>query len=60
MVAASAYFFNKQLDLFEQEAEQAMALAPYDAEIPAILAYMVAISGQWPTRRGLGAKGERA
>ena len=33
MVAAAAYFFTKQLDLFEREAEQAMALAPYDAEI---------------------------
>ena len=28
MVAAAAYFFNKQLDLFEHEAQQAMALAP--------------------------------
>ena len=32
MVAASAYFFDKQLDLFEHEAQQAMALAPHDAE----------------------------
>ena len=31
MVAATAYFFNKQLDLFEREAQQAMALAPFDA-----------------------------
>ena len=47
MVAASAYFYNGQLDLFEQEAQAAMALDPYDAEIPAIFGYMVAISGQW-------------
>ena len=45
---AAAYFFNKQLDLFEHEAQQAMALAPYDAEILAILGYMTAISGDWP------------
>ena len=47
MVAASAYFFNKQLDLFEHEAEQAMALAPYDAEILATLGCMIAKSGDW-------------
>ena len=32
MVAASAYFFNKQFELFECEAQQAIELAPYDAE----------------------------
>ena len=47
MVAASAYFFNKQLDLFEREAQQAMELAPYDAEILATLGCMIADSGQW-------------
>jgi adenylate cyclase len=47
MVAASAYFFNKQLDLFEHEAQQAMALAPYDAEILAALGLMMADMGQW-------------
>lgn len=47
MVAASAFFLNKQLDLFEHEAEQAMALGSYDAEILAALGYMFAISGQW-------------
>ena len=57
MVAASAYFFNGQLDLFEQEAQAAMALDPYDAEILAILAYMVADLGTsgnaaWPWRKG--------
>ncbi len=31
MVAASAYFFTKRLDLFQQEADQALALAPNDA-----------------------------
>ena len=47
MVAASAYFFTKQLDLFEREAQQAIELAPYDAEILATLACMIADSGQW-------------
>jgi tetratricopeptide (TPR) repeat protein len=47
MVAASAYFFGKQLDLFEHEAQQALVLAPYDAEIAAILGSMIALSGQW-------------
>ena len=45
MVAASAYFFTKQLDLFEHEAEQAFALAPYDAEIIATLACMISSAG---------------
>ena len=44
MVAAAAYFFNKRLDLFEHEAEQAIALAPFDAEILATLGYMIATS----------------
>jgi tetratricopeptide (TPR) repeat protein len=52
MVAAFAYFFNKRLDLFEREADQAMALAPYDGEILAILGYLIASSGQW--ERGIG------
>jgi TolB-like protein len=47
MVAASAYFFTKQLDLFEREAEEAMALAPYDAEILASVGLLIASSGQW-------------
>ena len=47
MVAATAYFFNKQLDLFEREAQQALALAPYDGEILAVLGYLIASSGQW-------------
>ena len=45
MVAASAYFFDKQLDLFEHEAHQALALAPYDAEILAILGCMISSMG---------------
>ena len=51
LVAAAAYYFNNQLDLFEHEARQAMALAPYDAESLATIAYMTATSGDWP--RGL-------
>jgi len=57
MVAASAYFWAKQLDLFEYEAKQAIALAPYDAEILAALGYMIASTGQW--QRGV-ALAERA
>jgi TolB-like protein/tetratricopeptide (TPR) repeat protein len=45
MVAASAYFFTKQLDQFEREADQALTLAPYDAEIIAALACMISASG---------------
>lgn len=51
MIVASAFFFSKQLDLFEHEAQQAMALGPNDAEILATLGYMIAISGQW--QRGI-------
>ena len=39
--------WTNQLDLFEREAEQAMALAPYDGEILATLGYMIASSGHW-------------
>jgi tetratricopeptide (TPR) repeat protein len=46
MVAATAYFFNKQLDLFEREAQQAIALAPYDGEILAVLGSLMAHIGQ--------------
>jgi len=47
MVAAAAYYFNKQLASFNDEAQQAMALAPYDAESLSIIAYMIATSGDW-------------
>jgi TolB-like protein len=56
MVAAAAYFFNKQLDLFEHEAQQAIALAPYDAESLAALGYMTATSGDWPRGVALAEK----
>jgi TolB-like protein len=45
MVAASAYFFTKQLEPFAREADQALALAPYDAEIMAALACMISAAG---------------
>ena len=45
MVAASAYFFTKRLDLFTREADQALGLAPYDAEIIATLACMISAAG---------------
>ena len=53
MVAAAAYFWTQQLDLFEHEAEQAMALAPYDAEILATLGCMIANSAS-ATRGDIG------
>jgi len=56
MVAAAAYYFNKQLDLFEHEAEQAIALAPFDAESLATLGYMTATSGNWPRGVALAEK----
>lgn len=45
LVAASAYFFTKNLDLFAHEADEAMALAPYDAEIIVSLACMISAAG---------------
>jgi TolB-like protein len=45
MVAASAYFFTKQLDSFTREADQALALAPYDAEIIAVLGCLISAKG---------------
>lgn len=45
LVAASAYFFTKQLEQFQREASQALALAPYDAEIIATLACMISAAG---------------
>jgi TolB-like protein len=45
MVAASGYFFAKQLDLFEHESDQSLALAPYDAEILATLGCMFSSMG---------------
>jgi len=47
MVAAAAYFWTNHLDLFQREADQAMALAPFDGEILATLGCMIAVSGQW-------------
>ena len=56
MVAAAAYFFNKQVDLFEHEAQQAIALTPYDAESLAALGFMTATSGDWPRGVALAEK----
>jgi adenylate cyclase len=47
LTAAFAYFFTKQLDLFEHEAQQAIALAPYDSELQAMLGALIANMGQW-------------
>ena len=46
-VAAFAYFYTKQLDLFEYEAQQALALAPHDPELQAYLGALIANMGQW-------------
>jgi len=51
MVAAMGYFFAKQLDLFKREADQALALAPYDAELQATLGCMFSSMGD--RQRGL-------
>jgi adenylate cyclase len=56
-VAAAAYFFDKQLDRFKNEAKQAIALAPYDAESLAELGYMTATSGDWQNGVALAQKG---
>jgi adenylate cyclase len=45
MVAAMGYFFAKQLDLFKREADQALTLAPYDAELQATLGCMFSSMG---------------
>jgi len=45
MVAASAYFFTKQLEHFAREANRALTLAPFDAEIMATLACMISAAG---------------
>ena len=45
LVAASAYFFTKQLPLFEREADLALALAPYDAETVVALGCMISSAG---------------
>jgi adenylate cyclase len=47
MVAASAYFFAKQLKLFDYEATQAIKDAPCDPEILAVLGALLGNSGQW-------------
>ena len=47
----SRLLLQQQLDLFEHEAKQAMALAPYDAESLATLA------GRRPRPRGIGRAG---
>jgi tetratricopeptide (TPR) repeat protein len=47
MIAASAYFFAKQLKLFQNEAKQALALAPYDVENEVIIGALTANMGDW-------------
>jgi len=45
--AAFGYYFRKQFDAFENEAERALALAPYNAEIFTQLGMLFTFNGQW-------------
>jgi adenylate cyclase len=45
--AAFGYFFDHQLDLFEHEARIALELAPYNAEIFAVLGMAISFIGHW-------------
>ncbi len=45
--AAFGYLYDRQLDLFEREAQLAFELAPYDADVFAQLGMAIAMSGQW-------------
>jgi adenylate cyclase len=45
--AAFAYFFDHDLDRFEYHADQALRLAPYDAEIYSSLGCIIGFTGQW-------------
>jgi len=47
MVAAAAYFFTKRLNLFEEEAAQAIKDAPCDPEVLAVLGGLLGNIGQW-------------
>jgi tetratricopeptide (TPR) repeat protein len=59
MVAASTYFFTKQLDQFQREADQALTLAPYDVEIIAALACMISAAGDHQRGVDLAEKANR-
>ena len=48
MLAATAYFFIPELDLFENEAEQAIKDAPCDPQVLAILGALIGNHGNWP------------
>jgi class 3 adenylate cyclase/TolB-like protein/tetratricopeptide (TPR) repeat protein len=48
MLAATAYFFIPELDLFEKEAEQAIKDAPCDPQVLAILGALLGNHGNWP------------
>jgi adenylate cyclase len=45
--AAFGYFFGKRLDAFEREADRALALAPYNAEIFTQIGMLYTFIGQW-------------
>ncbi|RUP00615.1 hypothetical protein [Hyphomicrobium sp.] len=59
MIAASAYFFTKQLDRFGAEAAQALDLAPYDAEIMSTLGCMISAAGDHDRGVALAEKANR-
>ena len=48
MLAATAYFFIPELDLFEKEAELAIKDAPCDPQVLAILGALLGNHGNWP------------
>jgi TolB-like protein/tetratricopeptide (TPR) repeat protein len=45
--AAYGYFFDHQLDLFEREAQIALELAPYNADVFTQLGMAISFTGQW-------------
>jgi adenylate cyclase len=48
MLAATAYFFIPELDLFENEAEHAIKDAPCDPQVLAVLGALIGNHGNWP------------
>lgn len=47
LAAAFGYYFDKQFEQFEREANSAVELAPNDPEILSPLGFLIAIHGRW-------------
>ena len=45
--AAFGYYFDKQMELFEREAKEALNLAPNNPEVLSPLGFLIASRGQW-------------